>query len=326
MKFEIRITSYNRPVMLRRALRSIRAQTYPDWIATVYDDSTDTAAQEVVARMADPRVIYRRNPRRLGAVKNVDQCMAPNAAHGGAYGCLLEDDKFWLPDYLAAVAARLHERPWNLVQTNQRYADAEGHLRPGDETTRGDWFADGPVTPLALRATLFFMEGVSNSGLVWRLDNKVDLRVGAFVASPGLNEACRSLLVGDPFLFIAGPLGVYTTIERSMTARADDRNRTVARGMQRIRDYLLRTHGRSIVAMARRIAERKGLTVNLAHAAAYSGRPLLALTELGRQLDGAAARSLLKGMAIRLVESDPCAVFFKDARIATVTSGGGGNG
>lgn len=317
MKFEVRMTACNRPQMLRRALQSLRAQIYPHWSAIVYDDSTDDESQAVVAAIRDDRIIYKRNPHRLGAVKNVDQCLAPSPVFGGDFGCLLEDDNFWFPSFLSSVVDKLQRGSWNIVQTNQRYNDEDRGLHPAHETTRGDWFAAGPVQPIDLRAVLLFMEGVSNSGLVWRLGRKTDLRLGDTVAEAALNEFCRSLLIGEPLLFIDEPQGAYTIIERSQSARATDRQRVVSRGMQSVRDYILRMHRDSVLPIARRLAERRGLADRLAQTLSYSGHPLLAWSSASgcERLIG---RSLAKGLAVRLVEKDPCAAFLASGRVPTI--------
>jgi len=324
MQFEIRMTAYNRPNMLRRALQSIQAQAYPHWKAIVYDDSSDTASRDVVEGIGDTRILYRRNPERLGAVANVDQCMSPVPVFGGHYGCLLEDDNYWFSTYLSSVVARLQKKAWSLVQTNQGFADVHGRRVPAEETTRGGWFHEGKVDPLVLRSTLFLMEGVSNSGLVWRLNGNIDLRLEDLVHEAGLNEACRSLLIGAPFLFIAQPLGVYTIIERSNSARAADRDRSVNRGIQRIRDYLLRVHGESIVRLAEELAIKNGLTNRLIDNLAYSGHLLQAAAlARGRGARSSPIRAWAKGLASRLVEDDPCAIFLTSARIPVIESAAG---
>src|SRR5439155_24506125 len=89
LDFEVRMTACDRPAMLRRALHSLQAQSYPHWKAVVYDDSSSPDSRDVVAAIADARIIYQRNSQRLGAVRNVDQCVAPMPVFAGDYGCLL---------------------------------------------------------------------------------------------------------------------------------------------------------------------------------------------------------------------------------------------
>jgi hypothetical protein len=94
------------------------------------------------------------------------------------------------------VANRVQDSKWRVVLFNQRINDHVGGLRHASRATRGTWFSAGTVEPLELRATLLFMEGLSNGGLVWALGHATNLQVGGTVRQTGLHEACRSLLIG----------------------------------------------------------------------------------------------------------------------------------
>jgi hypothetical protein len=307
MIFEIRMTACDRPIMLKRALESIQSQSFSRWRAIVFDDSTTSASRDVVESFGDRRFAYYRNPQRRGAVKNVDQCFSTVPLLGGTHGCLLEDDNFWFPNYLSSVADCLQRQSWSLVQANQRLSDEEAGLRPADQTTRGGWFPQGRVDPLELRATLLLMEWVSNSGLVWRLGGEVDLRIGDLVPEAGLNEYCRSLLVRQPFCFIEEPHAAYTIIPRSKSARAGDRERSINRGMQSIRNFVLSRHGSTILQIANELASRHQLADRLEQALAYSGHPFLTAA----RRPGNAVRAVAKGLAVRILERDPCAAFLQ---------------
>lgn len=322
MIFEVRMTAFERPKLLKRALESLLAQTYTRWRAIVMDDSRSAALAELVAAIHDDRIVYSHNPERLGAAANIDQCFAPVACAGGDYACLLEDDNYWLPDFLATMATILAEQPWDLVLANQRiYEDGTG-LRSEAETTRGAWFGSGVVDPLELRASLLLMEGLSNGGLVWRLGSGVDLRVGPCVRETGLHEACRSLLVDRPFLFVAEAHAVWTSMPKQRTARSRESNRIIGRGMQAVRDAVLRLHGVELVTRAQHLAERMGLQAHLVEALAYSGR--LGLPEAWLYGCGAPAwRVFLKGFAVRLIQPNPCADFLSSARIVNASRASG---
>jgi hypothetical protein len=274
----------------------------------VFDDSASSDLRDVIQSFADERISYVRNPQSLGAAGNIDQCFSPRRASNGDYGCLLEDDNFWLPDFLSLIANHISKDGWELILANQRINDEGVGLRPPSETTRGEWFSAGIVGPLDLRARLFLMEGLSNGGLIWRLGGETDLRVGPNVQEPGLQEVCRSLLVKTPFLFIDEPQAVYTLMAKSKTARASVTNRSFGRGMQSIRDFVLRVHGRSIVHVAKSLANQWGLGARLVETVAYSGHPHL-VGELLRGRAPLACRAFAKGLAIRLVERSPCAAF-----------------
>lgn len=308
--FEIRMPTYNRPDMLRRAIESLLRQTYPHWKAAVFDDSTSVGARDVVQSVGDDRITYKKNQVRMGAAGNIDQCFSPQAMFSGHYGCLLEDDNYWLPEFLAELSRNITKTDSQLILANQRVSDKGSGLQEQDATTRGDWFSSGMVSPLYLRGSLLLMEGVSNGGLVWRLEDKLDLRVGPTVKEAGLQEACRSLLVTTPFLFISQAFAVWTSMPQSDSARAQDTYRAFGRGMQSIRSFVLRCHGRTVVDMAKPIARKRGLNARLLEVLSYSGYPHLA-GELIRGGVPTACRGVAKGLAIRVVQNDPCDGFIR---------------
>jgi glycosyltransferase involved in cell wall biosynthesis len=308
--FEIRMPTYNRPQMLRRAIDSLLSQTYPHWKAIVFDDSTSAEAYDVVQGAHDGRISYKRNLVRKGAAGNIDQCFSPQTMDSGQYGCLLEDDNYWLPGFLSEIRGHLDKSDIQLILANQRINDEASGLQGESSTTRGGWFSDGKVSPLFLRASLLLMCGVSNGGLVWRLEDKLDLRVGPKVEQAGLQEICRSLLVRTPFLFISEPLAVWTSAPRSNSARAQETDRLFGRGLQSIRSFVLRRHGRSVVDMVRPIARKFGLCSSLVGVLAYCGYPHLA-GDLLRGRVSIACRAVAKGIAIRLVQNGPCDNFLE---------------
>ena len=316
--FEVRMTACDRPGMLRRALKSLQAQNYPYWRAIVFDDSLSSEPREVVQGMSDRRISYIRNPQRFGAARNIDQCFSPTRLSDGSHACLLEDDNFWLPEFLSLISDHLGKRSWELILANQRISEEGASLRPASETTRGGWFSAGRVDALDLRAMLLLMEGLSNGGLIWRLDGQTNLQVGSTVQETGLHEACRSLLIGVPFLFVEEPLAVWTLMPKSESARAVERNRLIGRGMQSIRDFVLHLHGECAVRIARRIASKLDLTDRLVEALSYSGHPTVT-GESHRGRHRLVCRALAKGWAARIFERDPCAAFLNSGRIPPIS-------
>jgi Glycosyl transferase family 2 len=314
-KFEVRIPTYNRPDLLRRALESLQAQNYPHWSAMVYDDSSSSDAQEVIRGIADDRIGYQRNAPRLGAAANIDQCFLPIAKSAGDYGCLLEDDNFWLPEFLSRIAAHVENRLWSLVLANQRVWSQEKGLHPATDTTRGRWFSLGHIDPIYLRASTLFIQGVSNGGLVWRLDGSCNLQVGPCVQHAGLQEVCRSLLVKSPFLFVDEALAVYTSMSKEDTARANENNRLFGRGLQSIRRFIIKHSGRAVIKAATEAAEKLSLSSTLFELLAHSGYPRL--TGSIAQ-DRVVLKAFLKGAALRLVQADPCSAFFDTTAPRTV--------
>jgi glycosyltransferase involved in cell wall biosynthesis len=91
------IPTYNRSALLRRALESVRAQTYSNWEAIIVDDHSEDDTLAVVASYAEPR--FRTTTVRSGGV------IAVSRNHGihlsrGALIAFLDSDDTWYPHKL----------------------------------------------------------------------------------------------------------------------------------------------------------------------------------------------------------------------------------
>jgi glycosyltransferase involved in cell wall biosynthesis len=310
MLFEIRIPTCERPDMLRRALESLVQQTYANWRAVIFDDSPTDFASKIVNELKESRITYLRNKVRLGAATNIDQCFAPNGFSGSDYACLLEDDNFWLPRNLEVIANRIKQTGSEIILINQRINQEGKGLLNENETTRGEWFSDGEVSPLLLRTVLLFNEGISNGGLVWKLNGRISLQVGDEVKQTGLHEACRSLLMKQPFQFIYDAQSVWTFMPKSETARATEANRLIGRGIQSIRSWVVKKHGRDVLEPAYDLALKKHIVAEFAETLAYIGVSFKFI-HLARGGFPPVFRALTKGWALRLIQPDPCAEFFR---------------
>lgn len=93
MKISIVITTYNRAALLRRAISSALAQTFPCEIIVVDDCSTDETPDYLSS--LDDRVKTWRNSDRLGHARSVNQGIALAT---GEWIKLLDDDDYLVPD------------------------------------------------------------------------------------------------------------------------------------------------------------------------------------------------------------------------------------
>jgi glycosyltransferase involved in cell wall biosynthesis len=102
------IPTYDRPEFLEQAIRSVLAQTFPDFELIVSDDGTNPRTREVVERLDDDRIRYRRTAGRLGIPRHFNDC----AKHAGSelFG-LLPDDDVYTPTYLERMVAALDANP-----------------------------------------------------------------------------------------------------------------------------------------------------------------------------------------------------------------------
>src|SRR4051794_28458036 len=71
------IPTYRRPLLLRRAIRSVLDQTYPNLLVCVYDNASGDETASVVRALAreDPRVRYHCHPENIGMSANFAYAM-----------------------------------------------------------------------------------------------------------------------------------------------------------------------------------------------------------------------------------------------------------
>lgn len=120
------VPTYRRPRLLSRALASLQAQTFTDWVCEVHnDDPADPAPAELVARLADLRITLVTHERNLGgtATFNLFFRAAPEPFYS-----MLEDDNWWEPDFLATMLATAVAHPgvtvfWANLRLWQEQAD-----------------------------------------------------------------------------------------------------------------------------------------------------------------------------------------------------------
>ncbi len=112
---------YNGSGTLPETVRSVLAQTYPDWELLIVDDgsSDDTAAVAGAFAAADPRIrVLHQTNQGCTAARN----------HGireasGRYFCLLDSDDMWDPVFLESQIAYLKREKVSLVCSGYRYVD-----------------------------------------------------------------------------------------------------------------------------------------------------------------------------------------------------------
>jgi glycosyltransferase involved in cell wall biosynthesis len=101
--FSVVIAAHNAARTLPSAVRSVLAQTRPDFEVIVVDDGSTDGTDEALRGVSDHRIVYLRQ-------ENLGPAAARNAAiqrSAGEYVCLLDSDDLWLPDYLETMGAAL---------------------------------------------------------------------------------------------------------------------------------------------------------------------------------------------------------------------------
>jgi glycosyltransferase involved in cell wall biosynthesis len=217
---EVRTPTYRRPGLLERALRSLVGQTYPHWRCIVLDDEPGGGrARQVCAMLDDRRIIYQPNERNLGVGPNIDAAFSREPLSGSTHACVLEDDNYYLPDFLAANLAVMTEQHVDIVLRNPlieepAVPDGEGTIAPG--SVYEGQFVDGILRQEELWATYFFapttpfsLPAASNANLFWRLGRGLSFSTLRFTDDPVFQEHLRTLCLDRPAYVAMGPKVVW---------------------------------------------------------------------------------------------------------------------
>ena len=259
---EVRVPTYKRPDLLKRALQSLTAQTYNNWKCVVLDDSPTQEARSVVESFRDNRMIYQPHPTNLGRTKNLDYAFLSTNYIGGLYAFVLEDDNYLFPTFIAENIQSLETNNVNIVLRNAeiRLQTNEASI-PTGETNSGKWYTQGMYSPFEIYARLFFCEGITNSGLFWRTNTiQSNLQVGSQVKDALHQELFRSLQIKEPIYYEPKPLCVFTLFEtHDQIAKKSGLLKKIhliqyRRGIQSILVYLVNKYDYEIVQKAQDIA------------------------------------------------------------------------
>jgi glycosyltransferase involved in cell wall biosynthesis len=208
---EVRVPTFNRSGLLRRALESLLAQTWSDWRAIVLDDGNGERTRAVLDDLRDRRLVHRPNEARLGAARNIGQAFSTGSHVGSTHFAVLEDDNFWHREFLARNVAIMNAHDVRIVQSNQWIEEPQARDAPGRisaATTLGDCHAEGRWRAEQFKVPLLWRLVISNSALFWRIDSRSDLRADD-VSDAVLQEWVRAFRIRDDVYFLSEPLGVW---------------------------------------------------------------------------------------------------------------------
>ncbi|MBU4316527.1 MAG: glycosyltransferase [Proteobacteria bacterium] len=86
------IPVYNGSIFLSQTIQSVLSQTYSNYELLIIDDGSNDDSDKIVTEFAcnDPRIIYLKNPRRLGLVGNWNECI--KRSRGNWVKFIFQDD------------------------------------------------------------------------------------------------------------------------------------------------------------------------------------------------------------------------------------------
>jgi glycosyltransferase involved in cell wall biosynthesis len=209
---EVRVPTYRRPKLLKRALLSILEQTHRNWRCVVFDDCPDGTARCVVDDIRDSRIGYSRNSKQLGAVGNIDQSFVRRPLWDGKYAFVLEDDNYLLPHHIERSIDILNTYKAKVALCNQicEVIDVAGEPgRKGSDLTLNWMYEPGPHDPEDLLPALLFSHGFSNGAAFWSTDCLSDFEIGALTQNAGIQESLRLLRLRDHVYVSLDPTSVW---------------------------------------------------------------------------------------------------------------------
>jgi glycosyltransferase involved in cell wall biosynthesis len=104
----ITVPCYRQINRARRCVQTLLDQSFQDFELTLVDDGASDEYREYVAALDDSRVMYHRNPVRLGAMKNIFQAIARGTSR---YSLAFHEDDLLGRDYLEAAIGILEHQP-----------------------------------------------------------------------------------------------------------------------------------------------------------------------------------------------------------------------
>ncbi|CAL9514635.1 hypothetical protein SUDANB120_03718 [Streptomyces sp. enrichment culture] len=127
--FDFMLPYYGDVQLMQDAVRSVLAQTDPDFRLVVIDDGKEPDVPGWFESLGDRRVTYLRNEQNLGITKNFQKCVyLSEADHVVIMGC----DDLLHPHYLETVRGILAEHPGiGMVQPGVEVIDGEGRPAQG---------------------------------------------------------------------------------------------------------------------------------------------------------------------------------------------------
>lgn len=129
------ITTYKRPLLLRRALESVLDQSFVDFRVCVYDNASGDETGAVVSEFRDGRIEYHCHEENIGMMSNYQFAFQRVTT---PYFCFLSDDDFLLPGFYESAMAELLQVPeaafWagavRVTDTNNRVLSDPNSLWP----------------------------------------------------------------------------------------------------------------------------------------------------------------------------------------------------
>lgn len=124
--------SYNTGRFLGETVRSVLAQTYPNWELILVDDCSTDDTDRVIAGFVDPRIRYLKQEKNQGAAAARNRALREAK---GRWIAFLDSDDLWLPEKLERQIAFMEKTGCRFSYTN--YSEIDENSRPLGRTVTG---------------------------------------------------------------------------------------------------------------------------------------------------------------------------------------------
>lgn len=114
--------SYNTAKFIGETIRSVQAQTYPNWEMIIVDDCSTDNTDEVVAeyQKADERIRYFKNEKNSGAAVSRNKALREAK---GRWMAFLDSDDLWVPEKLEKQLEFMARNGYHFSYTEYRETD-----------------------------------------------------------------------------------------------------------------------------------------------------------------------------------------------------------
>ena len=216
------LCTFRRNELLRRAVASLLAQTFTDWLCELHnDDPGDPFPSKLVEELGDPRIRTVTHPTNLGPTRTFNLMYQDGLDE--TYVSLLEEDNWWEPDFLSVMVREMDDRPeiqvgWSNMRVWEEEPD--GGWR---DTGRRLWKHLNTEEPMLFHwPDMLQIRGAlhSQGAMLVRTDQIAELQVPDSTPSAAI-EPVRERRFRFPILFIPTPLANFAVTRE--TSRGDDR-------------------------------------------------------------------------------------------------------
>jgi glycosyltransferase involved in cell wall biosynthesis len=286
--FTIAMPAYNASRTIGAAIRSVLAQSRPDFELIIVDDGSNDDTAAVVERFDDERVrLFRQENRGPGAARNVAIRQG-----SGRYVSMLDSDDLWFPAYLETMASLLDRHPHAGFAYTDAWVldDRTGRIHRRSAMHYQHPPREAPADPMEFLALLLRRGNFVFTGTTVR--RQVLETVGVFEAGLKPSEDfglwVRILAGGFGAVRTPGRLAVYRKHPGSLStdelALADGEREAVRRVAEEydVPDWirkLARARLRKLDRLLAGLGDDGGLTASLARARARAVRAKIAVVD-----------------------------------------------